>query len=81
MRDLLDNRVIKFTVYNSDSFSRKTVIGRALFPLSTADITSQVTKDVMTDDISCLLRSVRQLKSIFLFANMTKLIVSEPTLR
>ena len=55
MRDTLDNRILKITLYNSDSFSRKTVIGRTLFPLKTADITSKVTTDVVTDDISCLL--------------------------
>ena len=66
MRDTSHNRVLKISLYNSDSFGRKSVIGRTLFPLKTADITRQVTKDVVTDDITCLLIKVSVKSWLFL---------------
>ncbi|CAG2158851.1 unnamed protein product [Oppiella nova] len=59
IRNTLDDRVLKITVYNADSFSRRHVIGRTLFPLKTADIHSRISKDIMTEDISCLLINSR----------------------
>ncbi len=67
MRDTLDDRILKITVYSSDSFSRKSMIGRCLFPLKNAGIHSGITNDVITEDINCMLTNVR--KVIFLKIN------------
>ncbi|CAG2111792.1 unnamed protein product, partial [Medioppia subpectinata] len=66
IRETLSDRVLKIKVYNSDSFSRKHVIGRTLFPLKMADIHSDISKDVMTEDITCFLINSRPSGEILL---------------
>ncbi|XP_054166619.1 synaptotagmin-11-like [Oppia nitens] len=68
-RNTLDDRVLKITVYSSDSFSRKNVIGRVVFPLKTADIDSNISRDVMTEDITCLLRESKPFGELLLSLN------------
>lgn len=57
-RETLDDRILKISVWNSDSFSRKSFIGQCLFPLNNAKINSEINSDVISDDISCELTNV-----------------------
>lgn len=57
-RSGLNERKLKITLWNSDSFSRKSFIGQCNFPLKQAGIHNDVNNDVITEDISCKLGSV-----------------------
>ncbi len=63
MKESLEDRILKISVYSSDSFSRKSLIGKCLYPIKDAGIHNKITMDVLTEDITCKLSNVS--KTIF----------------